>query len=105
MQTFVHFMHFIDIGIVGHCFVCVCLSPAFFFTPFLRLIFLSSNNTGETHNIDLTATQNPPEILGANDLVLHHTVKVRIALAKGVSQVFYKTGNYKKSVLQILLSL
>lgn len=103
MQTFVHFMHFIDIGIVGHCFVYASLQH-FFSLPFLgRYFFLLI--TQVRHNIDLTATQNPPEILRANDLVLHHTVKVRIALAKGVSQVFYKTGNYKKSVLQILLSL
>ena len=36
-------------------------------------------------------------MLRAGDLIQQCTVKVRRALAKGVSQVFYKRGNYKKS--------
>lgn len=88
--------------------ICVCLHlyPAlFFFTLVPRQIYFSSKTTSKTHNIDLIATQNLPEILKADDLIPHRTVKVRIALAKGVSQVFYKRGNYKKSVLHILLLL
>lgn len=77
----------------------------FFFTLVPRQIYFSSKTTSKTHNIDLIATQNLPEILRADDLIPHRTVKVRIALAKGVSQVFYKRGNYKKSVLHILLLL
>ena len=77
----------------------------FFFTLVPRHIYFSSKTTSKTHNIDLIAIQNLPEILRADDLIPHRTVKVRIALAKGVSRVFYKRGNYKKSVLHILLLL